>query len=597
VGVLAAGCHKSAVVTTRAVTAYVPEACAADGGAFVEYLAYGDFEPPAAPATGHLLGAVGTALPEIDTQARELVVTASEGSSAWEGLGPMPASGDVSVLLLPTLTSCPLTQGVGARAGSVIAPIGGERVLVVGGTGQTVPSTYFARLDTGEVDALTQDLQTPRTFASVTAFGDGALVAGGVSPAGVLSNAEVYSASSGGFTSAPIALSGPRAQHGAVVLASGQTLLVGGLSSSDPGSVLASMEIVDPVLGKSIAEGVGQLTYPRSNPTVLRLASGEILVAGGLDGHGEPVPWLEWFNPFGAPEAPGKQPIALAQGKGSVFVALEAGGALAVLMPPATPAPAGFQNVYVVDATGALDVAAPVTGTLTTPALFGGAQGSPVLWTGDRWLQWQPYAGAFGALDVLDDVPAAISPQTPTCAPDPGLAMWLDAAHGDALTLLRFDTRNAYSSLPGPLLATGTAETAPDRLQAAVWSADDGTLTLPPGTPGAGVFVTDRTYADVTIQLTAPTGQTALVVLRDDAGNELEVPGASCSGVWAAGDASTTLTVQRAGASVTWSADGQPPTACTVPFEGSARVSVGVRAGTSMPGVVSQFIVTRAGTP
>ena len=63
-GVLvASACHKSPVVTTRTVTAYVPAACAADGGAYAEYFAYGDFDPTAPPATGHFLSAVGESLP------------------------------------------------------------------------------------------------------------------------------------------------------------------------------------------------------------------------------------------------------------------------------------------------------------------------------------------------------------------------------------------------------------------------------------------------------------------------------------------------------------------------------------------------------
>src|SRR6202044_2500534 len=106
-------CSRAARLTTRTVTAYVPQACAADGGAYAEYFAYGDFDPPAPPATGHFLSAVGQELPEIDGQARALVMTASEATAgldrAWEGVGSVPSSGDVDVLLLPTLASCALT--------------------------------------------------------------------------------------------------------------------------------------------------------------------------------------------------------------------------------------------------------------------------------------------------------------------------------------------------------------------------------------------------------------------------------------------------------------------------------------------------------
>jgi hypothetical protein len=590
-GVLvASACHKSPVVTTRVVTAYVPAACAADGGAYAEYFAYGDYEPAGPPATGHLLSAVGTPLTEIDDEARSLVMTASEAERAWEGVGPVPASGEVDVLLLPTLSSCALTNSVGERTGSTMAPIGGQRVLIVGGTGAQVPSTYVARLDTGEVDSLgTNDLQTPRTATTVTAFGEGALVAGGLSTGNqVRDDAEVYTVASGGFVATPIPLSGPRMQHGAVVLVSGQTLLVGGLATTDPTSVLGSMEIVDPTLNKSIPEGVGQLQEPRRNPTVLRLASGEILVAGGFDADGTPATTLEWFEHDGTVSLT-KKPQMFVQGAGSAFVALEAGGALAVVPPP-TPTP-GFQNVWVIGASGAPVAATPLQGTLTNPVLFGGAGGAPVLWTGGGWLQWQPYAGSFGELAVLDDLPAVVGDAT--CSPDPGAAMWLDPTNSQ-LTLLRFDTRNVYSSLPGPLLVaglvTGAAETSPDELDAVSWNSGTG-LTL----QGGAAFVTDRTYADVDISVVVDEGP-AVVALRDVLGVETDVPGEACfPGVPSGGG--YTLQVQRRGGTVTWSTDGGITGTCGPLVNGDARVSVGVRAGSTMAGVVTDFSVTRVGTP
>jgi hypothetical protein len=501
------------------------------------------------------------------------------------------SSGDVSVLVLPALASCALTADVGARTGSAIAPIGGQQVLVVGGQGNPVPDTYLARLDTGAVTKPAgSGLTTPRTDASVTAFGAGALVAGGTNADGdVLANAEVFDPASGGFGGAGITLSEPRTRQGAVVLASGQTLLVGGLGSGGAGDVLSSLELVDPVLMKSIAEGVGVLQTARRDPTVLRLASGEILVAGGFDGAGNPVQTLEWFEPDATPSQT-KQPLTLAQGKARAFVALQGGGALAVLTPP-VPTPS-FQNVWVVDATGAPDTATPIAGTLAAPVLFGGAGGAPILWTGDRWLQWQPWVGAFGALAVLDDVPAQIGDAT--ASPDPGLALWLDPATR-APTLMRFDVRGAYSALQGPLLLTDTGDTAPDRLPAPSFSVDDG-LTLRAGTPGPAVFVTDRTYADVAIDVTAPTGQPSLVALRDDAGHEVDVGGDMCP-VAAPPAAPAHLHVERRGASVTWSWDGGGSGTCSAVFATGVRVSVGVRGQTTETSVMRDLSLTRLGDP
>jgi hypothetical protein len=612
--IAAAACHKDPAVTTRTVTAWVPPACAIDGSGYAEYYAYGDFDPPAPPQTGHLFSAVGDVLPEIDDQARELVIAATEtGADAqptpgtWWGLGPVPAQGDVNVLVTPKLASCPLDTQVGPRTGAAMAPIGPQRVMIVGGTtaatadggtASPTPVTYVARLDTGEVDAVTHDLPIPVTDASVTAFGDGALVAGGIDidDGSIVDSAAVYSASAGGFQQDPLVpLGEARAKHGAVVLASGQTLLVGGVGGGDGKTVLASLETVDPVTLDHNEAGLGRLAYPRYGASVLRLATGEILVAGGFDQNDQPVQWLEWFAKDGTPSLTHTGPLQVPQGLARAFIALEGGGALAVLTPPAGTPPAGFQNTLLIDAAGVPNAVTPVPGTLTQPALFGGAGGAPLLFTGDRWLQWQPYAGAFGAVDVLDDVTANVGDVT--CSPDPALAMWLDPTHS-TVSLLRFDTRNAYSALPGPLFLTDTSETAPDRLSTVTFSRDTG-LALQPGSPGAAAFVTDRTYADVAIDVNAPAadgtavGMPVYVELRDDQGNVLDVPGQDCTAAIAAGH----LHVERRGTAVTWSIDSGPSGTCTPSFAAAARVSVGVRATSSNQGVVRNLSVARLGPP
>jgi hypothetical protein len=601
--VLAVACRPSPQVTTRTVTMYVPQACAADGGAYGDYFALGDYDPTTPPpSTGHPLSDVGVALPEIDSRALELMVTATENDGTWEGIAPVPASGDVDVLVLPAFASCPLTSGgdagvvLGMRTGSVLAPIGDEQVLLVGGTGKPPsPPTFVASLTTGAVQPVTEDLLTPRTNASVTAFGDGALVAGGYDPVGtILDTAEIYSTATGGFDQqTSVTLSEPRAHQGAVVLASGQTLLVGGLGGPDGMTPLSSMEIVNPTTPPTVREqGLAALAAARSDPTVLRLASGQVLVAGGVDVSGAPVQTLEWFEPDGTPSM--LMPQALAQGPGSVFVALEGGGALAVLTPP-SPAPSGFQNVWIIDASGVLEPAVPLATNPTAPVLFGGAGGAPVLWTGSAWLQWEPYLGAFGEFGELDDNPPSISP-TARCSPDPGLGMWLDETQQELFTL-RFDTSNEYSTILNPLLATDTSDTSPD-------TAPTGSVTFGPQTgltlaPNAGVFVTDRTYADVAIDLDAPTPQAAFVEIRDDAGDVLDVGSSVCHGAVAlqGGPPSSSVHVERHGSQVTWSlaGDGGSGT-CTFQGGESVRVSVGVR-GTSVQSVAQNLVVQRLGDP
>ena len=56
---------------------------------------------------------------------------------------------------------------------------------------------------------------------------------------------------------------------------------------------------------------------------------------------------------------------------------------------------AGFQNVWVISASGDVDHATAIVGSLTDAVLFDGTEQEPVLWTGDRWLVWQPWQGVF----------------------------------------------------------------------------------------------------------------------------------------------------------------------------------------------------------
>jgi hypothetical protein len=570
------GCHDPGD-RVRTVTAHVPAACAIDGGAYAEYSALGDYQPAAASAAGHLLGDVGADLPEVDPAAQELDIVATQADRTWTGRASVAASGDVDVLLWPALGSCGLTQPMApapARTGSTLASLGpqpgGRALLVGGGAGTQTPRTYVAHLDTGRVAVAQPELGTPPTSgASVTPFGAGALVAGGLGEDGtVLGKAEVFDPRIDGFDQqAPILLSEARSDHGAVVLATGETLLVGGVGA-DGKTPLKSMEIVDPVTLTVRAEGVANLVAPRRKPTVLRLASGQILVAGGYDGSG-PVTRLEWFAPDASAAA--RCSADLVAGSARSFVALEGGGALAVVAPPAG-APSGFDNVWVIDADCAVEPAAPIEGALTAPVLFGGAGGAPVLWTGDRWLRWSPWGGSFGALAVLDAVPARVGDAW--ASPDPGLALWLDPMTS-ALNGLRFDARGPYSALPASLLVADTSEMSPDRLAAAGVAAFDpglGALVL---APGASAFVTDRTYADVAIDVASPTGEPAAVVLRDELGNELEVGGFSCPGAGTPG--ATSAHVERRGASVTWSVAGGPARACAIGFVPGARLSVGLR--------------------
>jgi hypothetical protein len=106
--------------------------------------------------------------------------------------------------------------------------------------------------------------------------------------------------------------------------------------------------------------------------------------------------------------------------------------------------------------------------------------------------------------------------------------------------------------------------------------------------------VTDRTYADVSIDVAAPTGEPAVVVLRDELGAELEVGGASCP--TAATPNAPPMHVERRGPSVTWSLAGGPSRTCRAGVATAARLSVGLRgAASSARSVASDLHVERLG--
>ena len=565
-------------MTTRSVTLHVPQACKVGDAAYAQFYELGDFEP-SPPTAGHLLSHLGETIPEITSAARALLVEATRSSRTWSGVAAVPPSGDVDLLVLPALESCAISGSVSTRTGSTLAAYSAERALVVGGSPN--PPTFVANLGTGVIEPVGVEPRVPRTSAAVTAFGDGALLSGGFRGDGTVeATAERYVEATGFDQQRPILLSEPRADQGAVVLASGQTLLVGGVGA-DGRSVLGSMEIVDPATGTVREQSVAPLAVPRRAPTVLRLASGEILVAGGLDSSGAAVPTIEWFSADGSHRT--RTPQDLVPGAARAYVALDAGGALAVVAPP-PGAPPGFQSVWVIGADGALDAAAPIGGPLTQPVLFRGGGGAPVLWTGDgRWLRWQPWQGAFGALGLLD--PSAPAPASATTSAEPGFALWLDRQAQPVLHALRFDTRGEYSTLEGPLLGTTASDVSPDRLAQQGVASFDALVGLELG-PGASAFVTDRTYANLAVDVDAPTGEPAFVVLRDDLGVELEVGGVTCPGALAKAGAPSSLHVERAAGTVNWTIAGGAHGTCRTGVRSGARLSVGVRA----PGGVTRSV-------
>jgi hypothetical protein len=592
----ATGC-RAPIVEQRPITLHAPAACAVPAGAYAYLYGSGEFQPrsDAPPEEGHLADALAIELAKLPADTRQIVADVSSGSSSaaganearWRGLAPVAASGPVDILLWPSDASCALSGSVGNRTGSSVVTIDARHVLVTGGTGNPVPSTYLVDLGDGSVRHVAPevDLGTPRETFTATPFTDadgtarGVVVAGGADATtrDVRGDAEIFDLAGVAFRKDRIALGAPRSEHGAVTLASGATLLAGGVARAN-GPALASLEIVDPATGRARTAGLATLAVARRSPTLLRLASGEILVAGGTDTDGKPVATLEWLAPDASQTTRlAKDLVATAR---RAFIALPGGGALAVLAPD-TLAPA-FQNVWVISADGAIESAPRLTSVSGEIALFAGTDGAPLLWDGVRFHRWQPWSASFtreflGATSPIG--PSTSSTSSSISSPDRGLALWLDR---DRLVGLRFDTTGPFTTLARPLLHDDVAHLAPDRLVTAATperARFDATGGLTLG-KDVTAFVTDLTFGDFELTLETDPDRAPSVVLRDAAHATdyvLGAPVAVTDVVCTLPRATSRIKITRSKDRLGVSTDDAAAVACARPPPGAARLTIGLR--------------------
>lgn len=529
------------------------------------------------------------------------------GVEAWtsppalRGLGYAEPPDDVHLTMWSTASACRAVDGdvvPPSRGGQAMTAFDdGGAVLVAGldpGVGGVVSDAAFALVwDTRTgVKLPMSSLGIHRvSWASATPFGKGALVAGGFDrkyfPVPYLDSALVYR--DGELHELPIG--DPRAQHGAVVLASGATLLVGGEDERGVIDTLVSIAPTDtPPYGAADFFMLGSLARARKLPTALRLSTDEILVAGGLDASGNWVPTLEWFSEDGGPctRSPcTSDPPELVGLADVAFVALTGGGALAVggLADRAgTPA----NGVFWIDNDGTVERLPALTpqqrGTKTLRLVAAG-DGAPWLWNGDAWFRFDPWQNTFVAPDDApddgpdEDLPAPV-------AVDPGLFVWLSRRGIDADTKratlrgFRHGVRGPYTHDPDFLPADPRhlAPNHPPRSEGELWSDADG-LHL---SESARVVISDATYGNVVI-----SGESAGSLAT------LEL------GAWTIGPSSapcpwsgpgTRFTVTRSGRTVLVKVDDRTPTSCTGP---EGRVTIALRGASSGMVTLKRLTVER----
>lgn len=181
------------------------------------------------------------------------------------------------------------------------------RVLVLGGCGDATCATVLS--DAELYDPATDSwrsagaMSTPRAGHTASLLDDGSvLVTGGCSRQpckdATLGSSELWQvdpARGGRFSAGPPMIA-PRHHHTATRLASGQVLLAGGTDVAD--STRATSEVYLPVARRFLP--TPRMMMSRAYHAATALATGEVLVSGGCNA-ATCLPWAEVFSPAGLP--------------------------------------------------------------------------------------------------------------------------------------------------------------------------------------------------------------------------------------------------------------------------------------------------------
>ena len=163
------------------------------------------------------------------------------------------------------------------RVGHVAVPLRDGAVLVVGGWSGANLAVAAERLVDGAFVPAGR-LGSPRGGLTATVLRDGrVLVVGGTDGSRTLATAELYEPRFGRFVSTG-SMRAARSAHTATLLRDGRVLVVGGSADED---VLRSAELYDPRTGRFTP--AGSLRSARHKHAAVRLRDGRVLVVGGSD--------------------------------------------------------------------------------------------------------------------------------------------------------------------------------------------------------------------------------------------------------------------------------------------------------------------------
>lgn len=229
---------------------------------------------------GPLLGAPRATHQLVATGTGQLLAI---GGCVRAGCEAGPASATVDIIDAATMELSGTGHLLAGRIQPSAAALPDGRVLVLGGwvEGRVSASTEIFDPATGRSIA-GPAMAAPRSAPAIARLADGRiLIAGGYDGADVRADAEIFDPASGRLTPAgPLAAA--RSGATATLLADGRVLVAGGgRPDREPRRALASAEIFDPATGQFGAAGT--IAQGRYKHGAVRLANGDVLIVGGSD--------------------------------------------------------------------------------------------------------------------------------------------------------------------------------------------------------------------------------------------------------------------------------------------------------------------------
>lgn len=205
------------------------------------------------------------------------------GGCVVDGCEAGAASGTVDIFSADGRTLVRTGQLMTRRVAPEAVALNDGRVLIVGGwVGSSVSATTEIFDPATGSSVAGPEMMGPRNAATVTLLADGrVLIAGGYDGRRLRADAEIFDPATRRML--PVgALREARSGATATLLSNGQVLIAGGGNAVGSGRfTLASAELFDPLSGTFAP--TGSLAQRRYKHGAVRLASGDVLIVGGSD--------------------------------------------------------------------------------------------------------------------------------------------------------------------------------------------------------------------------------------------------------------------------------------------------------------------------